>query len=205
MILMIDNYDSFSHNLARYIRVQGGMCEVVRNDALTVAEIIEAKPDALILSPGPGTPDEAGISLDLVRAAPHIPLLGVCLGHQCIAQAYGGSVKRAAKPIHGKTSLIDHDGRGIFQFIPSPLKVGRYHSLITELTPKGPLVATATTQNIAGQTEIMALAHQSYPQVGVQFHPESILTDHGPALIRNFLEFAAGWNRSQHIHTEAAQ
>jgi para-aminobenzoate synthetase component 2 len=178
---------------------------VVRNDAISVADVIARDPQAIILSPGPGTPDQAGICLDIVRAASHIPLLGVCLGHQCIAQAYGGTVSRAVRPVHGKASLIEHDGRGVFQYIPSPLKVGRYHSLVTTLAPQGPLVATATTANQDGHQEIMALAHQSLPQVGVQFHPESILTEHGDDIITNFLNFAIGWRLDLDTSAEAAQ
>ena len=203
---MIDNYDSFSHNLARYVRRQGVACDVVRNDSLSVEDALVADPQGIIISPGPGTPDEAGISLDLVKAAgSEIPLLGVCLGHQCIAQAYGGRVRRAAEPVHGKSSLIDHDERGIFQYVPSPLKVGRYHSLVVDLDPRGPLVVTATASTAKGQDEVMALAHQTRPQVGIQFHPESILTDFGEDLIHNFVDFAIGWRRARDMSAEAAQ
>ena len=205
-ILMIDNYDSFAHNLARYIEVEGAVCELVRNDEVTVDQVLDLNPTALVISPGPCTPNEAGISLALVKAAGmDLPLLGVCLGHQCIAQTYGGQVKRAHEPVHGKASIIHHDGRGIFQYVPNPLKVGRYHSLIVELDPKGPLVATAHTSGQEGAQEIMALAHHSKPQVGIQFHPESILTDHGAMLIQNFISFAEGWRRSRQITAEAAQ
>ena len=203
---MIDNYDSFSHNLARYIRREGVDCDIVRNDDLSIQDILIADPDGLILSPGPGTPDDAGICLDLVQAAGMgIPLLGVCLGHQCIAQAYGGHVHRAAAPIHGKSSLIDHDERGIFQYIPTPLKVGRYHSLVVELDAQSPLVVTSTSRAPGGQEEIMSLAHRTRPQVGIQFHPESILTDFGDDIIHNFVDFAVGWRRSRNMHGEAAQ
>ena len=206
MFLMIDNYDSFSHNLARYIRQEGVECEVIRNDALSIQDILAADPKGIILSPGPGTPDNAGICLDLVKAAGlDIPLLGVCLGHQCIAQAYGGLVQRAASPVHGKSSLIDHDERGIFQYIPTPLRVGRYHSLVVKLDPEGPLVVTATSRAADGAEEIMALAHQTRPQVGIQFHPESILTDFGHDLIHNFVDFAIGWRRARGMTAQAAQ
>ena len=134
------------------------------------------------------------------------PILGVCLGHQCLAQAYGGYVRRAARPMHGKASLIDHDGRGIFQHVPSPLKVGRYHSLVAELAPRGPLVATAHTKPDGGeQPEMMALAHHTRPHVGIQFHPESILTDCGYGILTNFLNFAVGWRREERARPEAAQ
>lgn len=206
MFLMIDNYDSFSHNLARYIRREGVDCDVVRNDTLSVEDVLIADPQGIIISPGPGTPDDAGICLELVKAAGvEIPLLGVCLGHQCIAQAYGGRVRRAATPVHGKSSLIDHDERGIFQYVPTPLKVGRYHSLVVDLDPRGPLVATATARASDGQEEVMALAHQTRPQVGIQFHPESILTDFGNDIIHNFVDFAIGWRRVREMNAEAAQ
>ena len=206
MILLIGNYDSFVHNLARYVGELGFEREVVRNDAISVEEVLELDPSAVILSPGPCTPDEAGICLDLVeQAGVDLPLLGVCLGHQCIAQAHGGRIHRAAKPVHGKASLIIHDGRGIFQGIPCPLKVGRYHSLVAELPAKGPLVAIARTHLQEGPEDLMALVHRSWPQVGIQFHPESILTDHGHQLLANFLEFAVGWRRSRASLAEAAQ
>ncbi len=203
MIFMIDNYDSFAHNLARYVRLQGMDCAVVRHDAITADDVIAMDPTAVIISPGPCTPHDAGISLDVIRKADErLPILGVCLGHQCIAQAHGGRIKHAEKPVHGKATQIQHDGRGIFQYIPSPLTVGRYHSLIADLDPKGPLVATA--QTVCETPEVMALAHRTLPQVGIQFHPESMLTAHGASLMQNFISFAQGWRRSQAL-AEAAQ
>ncbi len=207
MIVLIDNYDSFVHNLARYVGELGFEREVIRNDEVTVNRILTRDPLAVILSPGPGRPEQAGISLNLIGAAGmQLPILGVCLGHQCLAQAYGGRVQRAAQPMHGKSSLIEHDGRGVFQHVPSPLKVGRYHSLVAELAPKGPLVATAHTQaDDAGNRELMALAHRTRPHVGIQFHPESILTDHGYDILQNFLDFAVGWRREERVTPKAAQ
>jgi anthranilate synthase/aminodeoxychorismate synthase-like glutamine amidotransferase len=204
MILVVDNYDSFVFNLARYIGELGYERRVVRNDAMTADEILALDPVAIVLSPGPCTPDEAGISIDLVkRAGMDVPLLGVCLGHQCIAKAYGGRVVRAERPVHGKATPIVHDGRGVFRALPNPLTVGRYHSLVAELPEGGPLVAVAHTEG--AQRELMALVHRARPQVGVQFHPESILTEHGHALLKNFLDFAVGWRRSRDAMGEAAQ
>lgn len=207
MIVLIDNYDSFVHNLARYVGQLGFERAVVRNDAASVEQILAQDPLAVILSPGPGRPENTGLCLDLIkRADMRIPVLGVCLGHQCLAQAYGGYVRRAARPMHGKASFIEHDGRGIFQRVPSPLKVGRYHSLVAELAPNGPLVATAHTRaDNKGGPELMALAHRTRPHVGIQFHPESILTDHGYDILENFLEFAVGWRREDRAWPEAAQ
>lgn len=207
MILLIDNYDSFVHNLARYVGELGFERAVVRNDEVMVDRILARDPLAVILSPGPGRPEQAGISLDLIGAAGmQLPILGVCLGHQCLAQAYGGRVRHAAKPMHGKSSLIEHDGRGVFQQVPSPLKVGRYHSLVAELAPEGPLVEIAHTQpDVTGDRELMALAHRTRPHVGIQFHPESILTDHGYDILQNFLDFAVGWRREERAMPKAAQ
>lgn len=185
MILLIDNYDSFVYNLYQYLLELGQEVAVVRNDKITLREIKEMNPYRIILSPGPCTPDEAGLSLDIVRAfAPFIPILGVCLGHQTIGQAFGGKVVRAKKPMHGKESQIHHDGSGIFQDLPRPLTVGRYHSLIVERCnlPQN-LKITAVSQ----EGEIMGLRHMFYPVEGVQFHPESILTQHGHQMLDNFL------------------
>jgi anthranilate synthase/aminodeoxychorismate synthase-like glutamine amidotransferase len=188
MILLIDNYDSFVHNLARYFRRLGQETVVVRNDEVTPDEILRQQPAAIVLSPGPCTPSEAGCSLDLVRrVADKVPLLGVCLGHQTIAAAFGGKVVRTTQPMHGRTSAITHDGDGVFAGLPNPLVVGRYHSLIVEQETLPPdLRVTARTDDGI----IMALAHRHWPIFGVQFHPESILTSHGYVLLKNFLQLA---------------
>jgi anthranilate synthase component 2/para-aminobenzoate synthetase component 2 len=186
LILLIDNYDSFVHNLARYVGELGFTREVVRNDALTVDDVLARAPDAIILSPGPCGPEAAGISVALVDAAMrrHIPLLGVCLGHQCIAAALGGTIHRAA-PIHGKATRINHDGSGIFSGLPNPFNAARYHSLVAEIATAHALRATAH----ADDGTLMALVHRSAPIFGVQFHPESVLTEHGHRLLENFLAF----------------
>jgi anthranilate synthase/aminodeoxychorismate synthase-like glutamine amidotransferase len=185
MVLLIDNYDSFVHNLARYVRELGFPTCVRRNDAITLAEIAALAPSHVIVSPGPCTPREAGISnAAIVELAPRLPILGVCLGHQCLAAAFGGHVVRASRPRHGKTSPILHAGQGIFAGLPSPFDATRYHSLVVarEGLPECLEVAATTPEG-----EIMALRHRSRPLWGVQFHPESVLTEHGHALLRNFL------------------
>jgi anthranilate synthase/aminodeoxychorismate synthase-like glutamine amidotransferase len=188
MILLIDNYDSFVHNLARYLRRLGHETLVVRNDAITPEEVIHRRPAAIVLSPGPCTPREAGCSLELVRrVAGQIPVLGVCLGHQVIGAAFGGAVTRAAQPMHGRASRINHHGDGIFAGLSSPLLVGRYHSLIVEeATLPSELEVTAR----AHDGIVMALAHRRWPIFGVQFHPESILTEGGYTILANFLRLA---------------
>lgn len=187
MILLIDNYDSFAHNLARYFTLAGEDVRVVRNDAITVREARAMNLSSIVISPGPCTPHEAGISNDLIRElGPQIPVLGVCLGHQCIGQVYGGRVVRAAEAMHGMASPITHDGRGIFETLPQGIEVGRYHSLVVELPVAAPLRVTARTTD----GTIMALRHEHYPITGVQFHPESILTQQGMAMVRNFLNDA---------------
>ena len=187
MILLIDNYDSFVHNLARYVGELGHPREVIRNDAITVDDILSRAPSAIILSPGPCGPDEAGISVALVKAAARtgVPLLGVCLGHQCIAAAFGGTIRRAT-PVHGKAASIEHRGEGIFNGIPNPFSAARYHSLVADLALDGPLRETAH----APDGTLMALAHETAPIVGLQFHPESVLTEHGHTLLANFLTLA---------------
>jgi len=186
MILLLDNYDSFVHNLARYVRELGEEAAVRRNDAITLDEIAELAPSHILVSPGPCTPSESGISVEVVRRfGLTIPILGVCLGHQCIGAAYGARVIRAGRPMHGKTSRITHDGSGIFHGLPSPFTATRYHSLVLErATLPAELVVTATSED----GEIMAVRHRSYPVTGTQFHPESILTEHGHTLLRHFLE-----------------
>ncbi|MSP42279.1 MAG: aminodeoxychorismate/anthranilate synthase component II [Alphaproteobacteria bacterium] len=191
MILLIDNYDSFVHNLARYVGELGYTRRIVRNNAISIDEIRALSPQAVILSPGPCGPDQAGISLELVRRlAPDIPILGVCLGHQVIAQAFGGTVRRARQPRHGKASRVHHDGTGLFTGLPDPFVAGRYHSLAVDVAPGAPLRVTACAED----GEIMALSHSSFPVYGVQFHPESVLTEGGHALLGNFLRLADSWN-----------
>lgn len=188
MLLLIDNYDSFTYNLYHYLGELGAETVVCRNDQITVKDILAMKPDAIILSPGPCTPNEAGICLDLIPAiAGKIPLLGVCLGHQAIGQAYGGHVVRAPQVMHGKTSLIRHHGTDLFEGLPNPFTATRYHSLIVA-RPSLPdcLAVTAETQDGL----IMGLRHRDLPLYGVQFHPESIATEHGHALLGNFLKLA---------------
>lgn len=194
MIVLIDNYDSFVYNLARYVGELGRDRRVLRNDAVTVDDLLEQGPDAIIISPGPGTPDQAGVSLDVVRRlGGRIPILGVCLGHQCIGQVHGGRVRRAGRPVHGKSTRITHDGDGLFAGLPDPLSVGRYHSLIVELPEDGDLQVTAR----ADDGEVMALRHRREPLYGVQFHPESVLTEHGHDLMANFLAAADAWRAGQ--------
>jgi len=188
-LLLIDNYDSFVFNVARYFEELGREVIVVRNDAIDVAGIRALDPDALIISPGPGTPQDAGVSLDAVRELNgEMPILGVCLGHQCLGAVYGAPVKRAAEPLHGMATPIAHNGRNLFEGLASPLKVGRYHSLIVERTPA--LEEVLTIDAVTEMGEIMALSHKSAPTYGVQFHPESILTEHGHKLFANFLRLA---------------
>ena len=187
MILIIDNYDSFVYNLARYTALAGWDYDVVRNDQVSVDDIEDINPEALILSPGPCTPQEAGICVDAVRRlGGHIPILGVCLGHQCIGEAYGARTSRSNMPTHGKATAIKHDGTGLFHGLPSPLNVGRYHSLVVDHLSDTPLVISAQ----ADTGEVMAFHHKDYPVCGVQFHPESILTDHGLEIIKNFKRIA---------------
>ena len=188
MILLIDNYDSFTYNLVHYLGELGGVCEVFRNDEITVEAALKLEPQAIVLSPGPCTPNEAGICLDLIRAAgPTIPMLGVCLGHQAIGQVYGGKVIRAGLPMHGKLSNIKHGNRGLFAGLPGRIEVTRYHSLIIERASLPPdLEVTAETSD----SIIMGLQHKTHPVHGVQFHPESIASEHGHDLLANFLKLA---------------
>ncbi len=196
MILLIDNYDSFVHNLARHVGMLGRERRVVRNDAITIDDIAGDPPDAIILSPGPCGPSEAGVCNDVIRAfGGRIPILGVCLGHQCIGEVYGGRVIRAPEPVHGRASLIDHNAEDIFMGLPNPLAVGRYHSLIVHVPAGVPLEITAQTEE---DRIVMAFRHKTHPVYGIQFHPESCLTDHGIDILRNFMSVADAWNARLH-------
>jgi len=191
-VTLIDNYDSFTWNLVHYLGSLGATVAVHRNDKISVAEVMASQPDAIVLSPGPCTPREAGICLDLVAAAaPSVPIMGVCLGHQTIGEAFGGDVVRAPIPIHGKLSEIRHNGAGLFRGINGPFAATRYHSLVVKReTLPDVIEATATTDD----NLIMALQHRTLPVHGVQFHPESILSEHGHLILKNFLEIARDWN-----------
>ncbi len=193
MILLIDNYDSFTFNLVHFLGDLGATCDVRRNDELTPADALASRPEAIVLSPGPCTPNQAGICLDLVvAAAGTVPILGVCLGHQAIGQAFGGQVVRAPVPMHGKLSAVSHSNRDLFAGLPSPFHATRYHSLVVDrATMPDQLVATAWTEDGL----VMGLRHRSLPVFGVQFHPESIASQHGHDLLANFLAIARGSNR----------
>lgn len=185
MLVMIDNYDSFTYNLVQYFGELGAEIRVFRNDEVTLDEIRALKPTHIVISPGPGNPDDGGISNEVLREfGPTTPILGVCLGHQCIGQVYGGKVNRAPRLMHGKTSSVYHNGKGLFDGVPSPFKATRYHSLIVEEPLPEVLQVTAFTRD----GEVMGLRHKKYPTVGVQFHPESILTEHGKRILQNFLD-----------------
>jgi anthranilate synthase component 2 len=188
---MLDNYDSFTFNLVQYLQALGAEVRVERNDALTVDEIEKLAPERIVISPGPCTPNEAGVSVAVIEhLGPRVPILGVCLGHQSIGQAYGGDVVRAGRIMHGKTSRIRHEGKGVFAGLPDGYEATRYHSLVVDKnTLPDCLEVTAWTDNEDGSIEeIMGLRHRQHPVEGVQFHPESILTEHGHALLKNFLE-----------------
>jgi anthranilate synthase/aminodeoxychorismate synthase-like glutamine amidotransferase len=186
MILVIDNYDSFTYNLVQFLGEMGAELVVIRNDQTTVSEIRTLNPSHIVISPGPGTPDDGGVSLDVLREmGMTTPVLGVCLGHQCIGQVYGGVVRRNVRLMHGKTSMIYHKGDLMFTGVPSPFEATRYHSLIVE---EGTLPDVLTVTAFTEEGEIMGLRHKNYPVYGVQFHPESILTTYGPRILRNFLE-----------------
>jgi len=196
MLILIDNYDSFTYNLVHYLGELGATCQVFRNDKISVAEVLKLAPKGIVLSPGPCTPNEAGICLELIeKAGPSIPLLGVCLGHQAIGQVYGGKVIRAPVLMHGKLSKIANKGQGLFKGLPKRFEVTRYHSLIVERSSlPNSLVTTAETGQASGGKPggglIMGLQHKVHPVHGVQFHPESIASEHGHALLANFLEIA---------------
>ena len=192
MLLVIDNYDSFTYNLVQYLGELGADLTVRRNDAVTVEEVGELAPAGIVLSPGPCAPAQAGVTVDVIRAwGATTPILGVCLGHQAIGEAYGGKVVRASRAVHGKTSRITHDSSELFSGVPSPMEVGRYHSLTVERASlPDSLRVTATAEH--DPTEIHALRHVEHPVWGVQFHPESVLTPNGKRLLRNFLDLVAG-------------
>ncbi len=198
MLILIDNYDSFTYNLYQYLRIEGCAVEVVRNDAASVSELMDRRPDGIVVSPGPGGPKDAGVSVELIRrAAGEVPLLGVCLGHQCLAAAYGASIARAPELRHGKTSPIHHDGDVPFKRLPTPFAATRYHSLIVErATLPSQLTVSAWTEDGL----VMGLRHVSEPLFGVQFHPESILTTDGAELLRGFLAVV----RSENGHSAQA-
>jgi anthranilate synthase/aminodeoxychorismate synthase-like glutamine amidotransferase len=188
MIVVIDNYDSFTYNLVQYMGELGARVQVYRNDTISLAELEALQPSRIAISPGPGDPDDAGISNDVIRClGPFVPILGVCLGQQCIGAVFGGQVVRAPRLMHGKTSPVHHDGQGLFAGLPNPFEATRYHSLIVAEPLPLPLVATAHTP----EGELMGLRHRQYPIHGVQFHPESILTQEGKKLLHNFLQIGA--------------
>ncbi len=188
MLILIDNYDSFTYNLVHYLGELGAQCVVIRNDKISAEEVIAKKPQAIVLSPGPCTPNEAGVCLDLIKkAGPKIPLLGVCLGHQSIGQSYGGKVIRAPEPMHGKLSAITNTGKGVFKGLPKSFQITRYHSLIVERKSL-PDCLEITAQTADGI--IMGIQHKTHPVHGVQFHPESIASEQGHALLANFLTLA---------------
>ena len=199
MLLMIDNYDSFTYNLVQYLQTLGAEVKVIRNDELSLAQIEALAPDRIVVSPGPCTPNEAGVSVDVIRQlAPRIPVFGVCLGHQSLGQAYGGDVVRAKRIMHGKTSRIRHEGRGVFAGLPDGYEATRYHSLVVsrETLPDCLEITAWTEVEVEDGTpafdEIMGLRHREHPVEGVQFHPESVLTPEGPQLIGNFLKMSGG-------------
>ena len=195
MILLIDNYDSFVHNLARYLRRLGQETEVVRNDAVSVSDIESGQPDAIVFSPGPCAPEQAGCCLEVIRELHQsIPMLGVCLGHQAIAEAFGGKIVRANEPVHGRASLVTNDGSGCFAGLPGSFRVGRYHSLVA--CPET-LPACLHANAILTDRTVMAFHHREFPVVGWQFHPESVLTEYGYSLLRSFLQMAGIGNSSE--------
>jgi len=193
MILLLDNYDSFTYNLAQYLGELGQDMKVFRNDKITIPEIEKMDPDRIVISPGPCTPKEAGVSIDVIKHfTGKIPILGVCLGHQAIGAAYGGEVVRAPVPVHGKLSTIKHKGEGVLRGINAPFEATRYHSLVVKRdTMPADLAVTAETDDGL----VMAISHKTHPVHGVQFHPESIASEHGHLMLKNFLDLAAAWNK----------
>lgn len=198
MLLIIDNYDSFVFNLARYCEELGQETRTVRNDRIKLEQVAALDPHAILISPGPCSPVEAGISLELIRCySGRIPILGVCLGHQCVGAAFGAQVQRARVPMHGRASLISHRGEGLFSGLPQPLQVGRYHSLIVS-PPKGRETQLRIDAS-SPEGEVMAISHVQHPTYGVQFHPESILSDHGHDLLANFFAIARDWRNPARV------
>jgi anthranilate synthase component II len=193
MIVLIDNYDSFTFNLVHYLGGLGAEVVVRRNDKVAAEDVLAFDPDAIVLSPGPCTPNEAGICLDLIAKAEDIPILGVCLGHQAIGQAFGGEVVRAPVPVHGKLSEVKHGGQGVFRGINGPFKATRYHSLVVD---RGSMPAELAVTAETVDHLVMGLSHTSRPVHGVQFHPESIASEHGHLILKNFLDLAAAWNEA---------
>lgn len=201
MILLIDNYDSFVHNLARYVRELGEDAVVCRNDAVSIDDVRALAPSHVVVSPGPCSPAEAGISTEVVRVlGPSLPILGVCLGHQCIGAAYGGDVVRAARPMHGRASPIVHDGTGLFAGLPSPFQAARYHSLV--IAPASMPAVLRVTATAGDDGAVMAVEHRVHPVVGVQFHPESAATEYGYALLDRFLHGAAARRDALPVHAD---
>jgi len=195
MVLVIDNYDSFTYNLVQYLGELGAEVQVMRNDQVTIEEVVEARPDHIVISPGPGRPEDAGVTMSVIRACGReTPILGVCLGHQAIGAVFGGEVVRAGTPMHGKTSTIDHDGRGVFSGIAGPFIASRYHSLV--VAEQGLPAELEVTARTADGEHIMGLRHREWPVHGVQFHPESILTGEGKTILGNFLRCSKSSSKS---------
>jgi len=195
MVLVIDNYDSFTYNLVQYLGELGAEVRVMRNDQVTINDVVDAKPDHIVISPGPGRPEDAGVTMSVIRACGReTPILGVCLGHQAIGAVFGGEVVRAGTPMHGKTSTIDHDGRGVFSGIAGPFVASRYHSLVVA-EPGLPAELEVTARTADGE-HIMGLRHREWPVHGVQFHPESILTGEGKTILGNFLRCSKSSSKS---------
>jgi anthranilate synthase/aminodeoxychorismate synthase-like glutamine amidotransferase len=195
MVLVIDNYDSFTYNLVQYLGELGAEVRVMRNDQVTIDEVVEARPDHIVISPGPGRPEDAGVTMSVIRACGReTPILGVCLGHQAIGAVFGGEVVRAGTPMHGKTSTIDHDGRGVFSGIAGPFVASRYHSLV--VAEQGLPAELEVTARTADGEHIMGLRHREWPVHGVQFHPESILTGEGKTILGNFLRCSKSSSKS---------